>query len=937
MTIFTPNIVISKSYEFMNKFMAGAKLSDISSDAINDSLVFLNKQNRYVYSLEHNHNFGQSDMGITLKIVDTDGDFENQFLNETFYEKLMATKIDDYLKSNLPGREFNNYFASLIGGKLKLYITYGVGDDLNNWADPLVCTLVAANIDVANNGLRKYTYRFQPIPNNLFIAPPKKDENDPNTDDYLNLGMVNISTASYLDLDDPSNVTLNVKNILTKFCQKVTHTQIGNVIVVLPDMDSNYELWCKENTASGYDGLIYGYQKVFKSIRAEKFPGGTVLDAMELNLTKAKTSFIDYLHEQERKNLDAVKKAKEKLPQKQKEVDKAVELMKQKKSIESRINKVLEKLDSLSYQDPEYQRYTDEYESLLRAEKLTNDLQKVSEFTSKRDKEEIEEEISKKTKSSKFVGGVKSLATSLLSKIPNSIKTQAVKIPDTARLCMISQEDGQGKEGEPKIPAVRLAILKAFEGINSILFDDNIVPVMTYESNMRWLKLFKEAGIIDNDQLPCFIVGDRELIMHYLYGRKYTKKLDDLNYSMSPKDPLTSIITDKSYGDKLRALIFRNKTNSSFSESLAVDELSLNNEISNKALVEFKKFSEGTDNPIFINNFRNSNVLSYSFKNSENYYSIMSQAVRDNRLKYLYKSLDDNKKNELLRKFGINPLPGTRTPLEIAKDFFSKGFKFLGEDKNLALKKIPTSQVSITEGTLAKGTKWTDLDSELTSRFIVDDGGANVPNGTPITITNKLKGLVLSHSNEGVSYLNLAIQSEIKEVGYYVKPVDLAAVSELIILLNLSDDEAEDTSLSIVPGITMPGTGFILSRIHEATKRFSTEMSLKTLPFFHMSGFYDINKRCAFFSKRNQFMGRSLDNITFDFFSGEYLITGFRHVITTGECYSEFLLTKFGTQDDMNVTRKLKTAQQIKKDAKEAQAEELRRILELNSDIDVKR
>ena len=89
MTIFTPNIVISKSYEFMNKFMAGAKLSDMSSDAVNDSLVFLNKQNRYVYSLEHSHNFGQSDMGITLRIVDTDGDFENQFLNETFYEKLI--------------------------------------------------------------------------------------------------------------------------------------------------------------------------------------------------------------------------------------------------------------------------------------------------------------------------------------------------------------------------------------------------------------------------------------------------------------------------------------------------------------------------------------------------------------------------------------------------------------------------------------------------------------------------------------------------------------------------------------------------------------------------------------------------------------------------------------------------------------------------------
>jgi hypothetical protein len=429
-----------------------------------------------------------------------------------------------------------------------------------------------------------------------------------------------------------------------------------------------------------------------------------------------------------------------------------------------------------------------------------------------------------------------------------------------------------------------------------------------------------------------FIVGDRDLIMHYLYGRKYTRKLNDLNYSMNPKDPLASIITNKSYGDKLRKLIFRNKTNSSFSELLAVDELSLNNEISNKALVEFKKYSEGIDNPIFINNFRNSNVLSYSFKNSENYYSITSNSVRDNRLKYLYKTLDDDKKNELLKKFGISPVPGTRTPIEIAKDFFTKAFKQLGENKDLALKKIEASQIPLLEEATKDVTKWGKIDPTLVDQLqtaLNPKDTVESRYGAP-----KLGGLVLTHSNEGVSYLNLAIQSEIKQLGGYVNVAYLAAVSELIVLLNLSDGESEDTTLNIVPGLTMPGTGFILSRIHEYSKRHSTEISIKTLPFFHISGFYDINKRCAFFSKRNQFMGKSANEMVFDFFSGEYVITGYRHVMTTGECYSEFLLNKMGTSDDMNVTKKLKTADQIKSNAQEAFAKEIKDIAG-NINIDV--
>jgi hypothetical protein len=81
-------------------------------------------------------------------------------------------------------------------------------------------------------------------------------------------------------------------------------------------------------------------------------------------------------------------------------------------------------------------------------------------------------------------------------------------------------------------------------------------------------------------------------------------------------------------------------------------------------------------------------------------------------------------------------------------------------------------------------------------------------------------------------------------------------------------------------------------------------------------------------------MGKSANEMVFDFFSGEYVITGYRHVMTTGECYSEFLLNKMGTSDDMNVTKKLKTADQIKSNAQEAFAKEIKDIAG-NINIDV--
>lgn len=928
--IFTPNIIITKSYEFINKFMAGFKLSDIGSDAINDTLVFLNKQNRYVYSLELSHSFGNSDIKLELKIVDVDGDLENNFLNETFYEKLIATRVDDYLKSTVPGNQFNNYFASVLNARLKLYVTFGVGEDLSNWADPIVCELVGADIDVANTGLRTYTYSFIPVRNILFTSAPKKDSDDPNINDSLNLGFANISITAKLDSSKIDEATFNVTNLLKQFCSKVTNTPEGNVIVILPDIDDAFTLFAKGTTldSKNYNDsdTAKAYQRLFRYIEAEYAQGTTILQAKQIKLIDVKKAFSDYLSEQEKKDIEGAKERKNIAAGAKNTSQDKLEIAKELTKINREISQINEFL--LQYVDEvRYGKQREQYkEKLKQLEDRKKQLNEDRENSSIKNYDAEREAAAKKEEDNrlKFKNSVIKLGNFLTAKIPNTLETQELATPNLLKLTMrCDLTNSTIKDSGEIAPDSRKAINEIFNGINLIAFQDGgaTPPILGFESNMRWLKIFKEANIIENDRIPCVIIGDRELIAYYLYGGRF-KGINEPGYSFNDEDVIGKILTSSRYMSILQKYS-RKKTNSSFNESLFVDEFSLLNQSSDGPDVSMadilgliKKDFSKTEQPIFINNFRNANVLSYSYRNSDNYMSMASQAVRDNRLKYLYKTLDDKQKNELLKKFNLTG----ENVLELSKSYFGEAMGSLGKnidevDPELIQKISLDDSKNIQEA--IKTGKFYDEDSKAEgskSKWESNEAYSKISKGfnkTNKDLAETLKGLVMSHSSEGVSILNLVIQHKLKGSLPEVRETDLAALSELIILLNVSENAGSRAAVEVIPGVNMPGTGFILSRLHEYGKKFSTSITLKTLPFFHLSNFNTINKKCMFLSKRIQTIGRATRDVVFDFFSGEYVILGFKHVITTSQCYSEFLLSKVGTSDETkSIYKKRKTREQ---------------------------
>lgn len=945
MTIFTPNIVITKSYDFMNKFMAGDYLSNLSTADLNDTIVFLGKQNRFVYSLDYSFNFGQSDSNLIIKVVDVDGSFENDFLNETFYEKLMHTNMEKYLKFSKTASEFQEYFASILDSRLKLYVTFGVGDDLVNWADPITCTLVGADIDVANNGLRNYTYKFAPLPNAFFTPPPAKDDDDPNINNLFDFGANAVSIEhSVFDLGD---INTNLRSLLKGFMSKAVNVNQGNIIVLLPEIT---DLMIKNNfkgktiqvsdrgaAAAGQtkfiDVIEEEYVSIFKVIFKEKNPSPTVTLFKGIDFKKAKTSVSDYFLENEKKNRQKAEKYKKELDQLNKTstrqvsveqtttgstklVDKSLQIAKELKYVRSEINKILPKLDSLSIQDPEYSEYNQKYEELLKKEKELNDLQesvKTANIDAELEKRNLQGNLQGKIIGNKLKAGLNSFANTIANNLPSNIPKLQFQVPDSYKLTIRSSIFRGNYSKLTPTPDVRQAITDVFTGINNLHKggEGYVTECIAFETNLRWLKFFKEFGLIEDEKSPCLVIGDRQLVLDYLYCNQ--TPINDINKivptnTLDSKDPAYKILTSNEYKQGIIDIVRRKKISSSFGETLFIDELSLENDVTRKAVSELKSKALEADIPIFINNFRNANVLSYSLKNTENYLSVTTQSVRDNRLKYLYGQLDDPTVTKILEKYGISTASnaptqtGILSPVQLAEIYFNNTLSNLNKNvKDVRYQKIPKSDISgLSELMFSnkQSSVW-DFTDTPSRKLIAEQFGVfdqNIGEDKPID-KSIFKGLILTNSSDSVSYLNLAMQAYLRDNVKGIKGEDLAAVAEFIILLNASNDANDMGSISFSPGLNLPGNKFILSRINEYAKRFSVEMSVKTLPYFHLSELRTINKPALFFSKRISPINNSIDQ--FDFFSGEYRITGFRHVITTSECYSEFMLTKYGATDDL--------------------------------------
>ena len=976
MTIYTPNIIISKNYSFMNNFMEGRYFSELNVPDADDAIIFNKKQNRYVYSLEHSFNYGEADLHLTLKIVDVDGTFENQFFNETFYQRQMNNAVKKYVEDVKKPKDravkfsdFQLYVSDLLDSQIRIYVAYGIGDDLQTWTDPIVCTLVGANIDVSPNGVRNYTYKFIPEINNFFRPELKKDDNNPNEDVNYDFGAVSVETSYKIKTPDAKDVRGNIYKLLKGFCGKACNINEDNVIVVLPDFnssisnsdapvsgefssiyrnsDSEVQVLSRPVNSLNFnnmDDIKFFYSGLFKHVRSiysksriyskTTFMGirkyvtkQDVITQLQADLTKSKEQLQSL--NRDINNYQNINK----LP-----TSELMSLSKQKSQLEQENIKLEEVIqDKLRQGIPGDSLQDDFYKKINNNKEIKRIEDKISTIR----KTNLEDRYKKRSEeNNKF----KKLSSKLLLLKDNNQLNDSDTYseygygfsPDEWHLEIRAEGDITNDPNKIPFPNWRKTINDVFKGIATIYNqgESYITPQVSFETNLRWLKFFKDVGLITDPTKPCLIVGDRQMVLDYIYCNQIP--LTDIqnskcNFPLNINDPLQIAHNVYGYKSKVIDLVNRKRNSSSFGEKLYLDELQLdrNNPLIKDTNLTLDDITKKYDIPIFVNNFKNSNVISYSLKNTENYISSLKYAVRSNRLKYLYSELskDEQRLKVLFESAGITD----PNPIKLATELFTDTVKSLPKEiQDIKFNQIDKKFNEFKENFYDKtpgnrsrdeATKYFEYSrSGPVAKFITNlygDTGSIAPTKFYGLGTNQFYSdpLILTQNSQNVSYLNLAIQKVLYSKSREYDPrrnavvqnptgplgkIDynnLAAIAEFIILLNATNEINGGNTVTFIPGLTMPNRNFILSRIHEYNVKFSLNLTIKTLPFFNLTDARTMNKPCIFYSKRVSLMGVDPVDVM-DFFTGEYRIVGFRHVITTSECYSEFSLSKYLTADE---------------------------------------
>jgi hypothetical protein len=827
--IFAPNIIITQDADYIAAIQMSKKLSDLPKPGKDTFLSFT--QNKYIYSLVHEFNFngeaGQA--GIEINVVDTDGLFEQVFFNESLMEGQIRNRVKELSKNGLTLNDITSEesFSLEVNKSFTVTIAYGIGDNLDSWSRPGVFSLISADFEISNNGLRSYSYKFVPIISNLFLPPLEVDpeNSNPTRDVNFGAGRSIVSVEIEVSPNDLSSISDNVYNLLKLYVGKLTDDpSADNVITILPKFN-------KFNNIALIRNFIGDLQNE-PSILELYFPFLPIFEDSNIRIQRKiialyKTAF----------NIDVV-------------------------------------------------GVTDS-----------------------------------PTTDTKVVTSVQRVQVDVKGEINDTAKILRYKL-------ILSSESKSSRESiedvEPQTPNLWGPINQITLGLNTPvnlpapLSGASNIPVVVdilVENNLDYLNLFHKFQLIKEPTKPAIFVGDRQMIKDLIYlNAGSIESIDDytsvFNLTRDSEGSAWRDLIDKiqEYKDSIKS-IRRRRTSSSFSEQTLVDELLFNQgEDSLEKIID-------DDIPVFTNNTKNSNILTLSVKNSNNYFANIQRTIRDNRAKYIALQLDQKVINEVLEKYQLS--------VQILKDIYNYSLRELNkipEEERLTFNEVVNKKGKIRDFLLKEGNRETGsiaLDSKSLSRQIKEirdlqdnltpEELSKIKTGSLVSLRARgfgknLPPIIFSEEVGNISLLNKLIQRTLgaKTIGTETRytPDELIRLSELAVVLN--ESTFGDERLTLSPGVNQPNDNFIIRSIYDYMLKYSYTVTLKTLPFFHLSNLSTITKPSFLKSFRLPLMGaessRFDDNE--DPFNGLYIILGFRHTISNAECSSEFYLQRnFGGKD----------------------------------------
>jgi hypothetical protein len=376
------------------------------------------------------------------------------------------------------------------------------------------------------------------------------------------------------------------------------------------------------------------------------------------------------------------------------------------------------------------------------------------------------------------------------------------------------------------------------------------------ECDIRILKLWKSYGFITNDTRPVIVFGSNKIIQHLLYlaGVLDIGSLFEETNNVEAIHPEDETLY---YNKGYRYEYFSEFIKNQTNSSFGENTLTTDGLELKEFDPEFLRFA---GIPVFRFNISNSNVLGLSVDYQKAYTSVYNLALRQKSLLPLINTSLDYIREKIEEDLSVNK--DTKTILNIMKteaeiSIFSNG-------------RMPNAYTDL----LALVGKW--YRSNLNYYGPGSVRGEKLKNFTEETL---------------IQYLALVLTSNFKLGDSLAKP---------FLEINGSSD------------------AYLQNVILKQLESVALQVRVKTLPFFKLSSMGSLNgKRVLLLGASNTIIGSGNKKRLMPY-SGLYVISEFRHVVSSEDIYSEFTLSKLlgdsteATTADSNGTKDLsKTAKDL--------------------------
>lgn len=856
--IFSPGIFISNSYAranmFIKKNVATEHFSITESEAAGDFVISPNT-NKYLESFEYIlDQKSKNSCEIKLKLIDIDGNLENTILNSSALRNYIKNLSFKYNSDPTNTASNTSNLQSKISSQLKLYIAFGIGDDKDRWAGPYACVLTNAIIEITGNGLRRITYSFLPTNSYMFKslittkAAPNTGITNKNYESDFAFNFIGQKAKAELEIgtmEEYLNYDSNIRELLINYMGKVTGV-LNNTIVLLPRILPPELVFLKSKIPNNFRDWVR-----------------TDLLGFPLDTTMTRIQAKGKQEANDRARSEAI----------------LHDLIVQSYSFFG----IKTSQTGMAKEGPTKTTSRDNPSN----EKVPPDAAA----------EENSKQMDRRNLAQKLIGAATAAADQLAAIGEKSQPEIASKLGDLKFPLTLVLETPLVNDGTEETVDWWETLVGIKRGYAKMERGSHVTITAWQESDIRILNFWKEQGIISNSEIPCTIVGGEELILQTLYANgNIIINSDNSSDQLQINDPLYEKLNSLEYKIGIKEatnLIRPEGENSSFGETVAYDELAFDkaNSKSDKDKLLMEEYGALLKLPVFTNNLINSNILSLSLETGDTYAAVTRISVQSDASKNLAGIIfggplrldekDVKKVNEIMAELeAIFNKPGEDQDQRIK---YGYDLDALGSNP------VQTSDKSAFTEAKRKVGAW--LDAQKLSH-------ENKKTAWRLEAFETIIGSSQNYSLTLPSAVLLTKLIDAKVEGLFssVKGSRLLDFVKLVTIANSAKPENTNVVSNSIPG--GPTASNIASRIFDYMFRYALTLNIRTLPFFYLSGWKSLGTPTMVLSKRlgivdsNSHTNKKNNFNDFDFFSGLYSIMGFRHIINSTECFSEFTLLK---------------------------------------------